>query len=351
VNARIAAERLANQHIEGPRFRDAEDVVSWLGAVQAQDYRAALWAVGLRLRHRSDAAAVERAFDEGRILRSHLLRPTWHFVAAPDIHWILELTAPHVQRRVAAYHSSVGLDGDTCRRAMKVIARAVKDGQHVTRAELGAHLARAGVKVKGVALALLTLHAELDRVICSGRQRGAQLTYALLDARAPRPTRLSKDEALAALATRYLRSHGPATLRDFVWWSGLATADARRALHASGGTHDAIGDRVYWRLDGDRPQRDRGMHVHLLPIYDEYLVAYRDLDAVPRAAASFGVLPRAVVAGGQVAGTWKAVRGGDGVVVDVKPARRLAGKERDALEQAAARYGRFLGTPVSVKGH
>ena len=230
MNTRIAVQRLDNQRLARQGPRDPADLVAWFGAVQAQDYPAAKWALALRMPDGTTDAGIERAFNDGRILRVHVMRPTWHFVAASDLHWMLELTAPRVHRALTYGYRKLALDLATRNRAAGVIERAVGGGQSLTRAELGACLARAGVVATGVRLALLTAHAELEKVICSGPQRGKQSTYALLAQRAADPTRLSRDEALAELTGRYFRSHGPATIRDFVWWSGLTIADAKRGL-------------------------------------------------------------------------------------------------------------------------
>jgi hypothetical protein len=348
VNERIAAQRLDNQRIERRGSRDPVDLVAWLGAVQAQLYPAAKWALALRMPDGATDARIERALDEGRILRTHVMRPTWHFVAAWDLHWMLELTAPRVHRALAFATRYYGLELGTRTRATTLFERALSDGQYLTRSELGAQLGRAGLAVKGVRLALLTIHAELERVICSGPRRGAQSTYALLAERAPRPRRPSRDEALAELTERYFRSHGPATLRDFVWWSGLTTADAKRGLDMSGGRQHAIDGHTYWTLGRQTTHGTRRTRVHLLPIYDEYFVAYRDLDAVPRRAGSRGALEQMLVIGGQAAGTWKTARKAGGLVVEVDAARRLSAAERRAVAEEAARYGRFLEMPVSL---
>jgi hypothetical protein len=349
MNNRIAALRLDNQRITNPGPRRPADVVAWLGAVQAQEYRAAKWAVALRMTDGATDARIERAFDEGHILRTHVMRPTWHFVAAPDIRWMLELTAPRVHQALAYLNRSYELDRALRTRATKVFERALDGGECQTRAELGAHLARAGLTVKGIRLALLTIHAELEAVICSGPKRGKQQTHALLAERAPGARRLSRDEALGELTRRYFRSHAPATIRDFVWWSGLTTVDARRGLEINRSRRELIDGLTYWTLDGAPSTATLPRGVALLPIYDEYLVSYRDLAAVPRLAGPRGTFQQALIARGQVVGTWKPASSGGDVTVDVVTARRLTGVERRELREMAARYGRFLGRPVVVK--
>jgi hypothetical protein len=317
--------------------------------VQAQEYGAAKWALGLRSARGTTDATIERAVDQGRILRTHVLRPTWHFVTPADIRWMLELTAPLVHRRMSTYDLRLGLDAGVMTRATSVIERALDDGRYLTRQELGAHLERAGLPVTSMQLAHIAMYAELEGVICSGPRRGKQFTYALLAERAPTGRPLPRDEALAELTRRYFRSHGPATIRDFVWWSGLRTADAKRGLEMNRARfHDTDGLR-YWSLGRAAPSDSgRKTTVHLLPVYDEYLVAYRDHHAVPRPAYAIGNLQHALVIGEQVAGTWRTISRIKRCVVDARPLRRLTATERRALDQAVTRYRRFLGAPVSL---
>lgn len=251
------------------------------------------------MRRDATAAVVERAFNDGHILRTHVLRSTWHFVTAADIHWMLDLTAAsHVQRGLAYTCRQFGVDIALRQRGMKVIEQALSGEDHLSRVELGVRLARAGIVVKGVPLALLTIHAELEGIICSGPQVGTLSTYALLSKRAPRPKRLSREEAIAELTARYFRSHGPATIRDFVWWSGLPVGDARRGLEITGAHSEVIDGRAYWTLEPFHISESGAPAAYLLPVYDEYLVAYRDLEAVPRAKGTRGRLQQALLTAG-----------------------------------------------------
>ena len=353
----IASQRLDHQRITRPGRGGAEDVVAWLGAVQAQEYPAAKWGLALRMSGSQTDADIERACTEGRILRTHLLRPTWHFVTPADIRWMLDLTAPRVHQAMGSYNRKLGLDSAVLTRAAAVFERALEGGHYLTRAELGERLTRAGLAATGVPLALMTMYAELEGIICSGPRREQQLTYALLAERAPEARRLPRDEALSELTRRYFGSHGPATIRDFVWWSGLMTSDAKRGLQINKARQEEIDGRCYWTLAGGRRRVTpvSAGTLHLLPIYDEYLVAYRDRDAVPHTTSRIFAGPRgtvtfqhALVISGQIAGTWKTVKSKDGVIVDVIALRRLTRSERSALEETAARYGEFLGMSASL---
>ncbi|HET7698746.1 MAG TPA: winged helix DNA-binding domain-containing protein [Vicinamibacterales bacterium] len=349
----LIAERLASQGLIRARFSRAAEVVEWHGAVQAQEYQPSKWALALRMRAAADAD-VQREIDEGRILRTHVMRPTWHYVAARDLVWMQRLTASRVQRGMQVYWRRMEIDGALLRRAAGVFERALRDGRHLTRADLGARLHRAGIALSGYRLAHAALYAELEAVICSGPRVGKQSTYALVAERAPRPRDLSGDEALAELARRFFRSHGPATARDFAWWSNLTMTDARRGADIIRARAREVDGRTYWTLGSRAGLRVPQPLVHLLPVYDEYVVAYRDRALVPHGPAKvmgkpgYATFQHTVVIDGQVAGTWRAVRTARGVRISMTPMRRLTAKELKGIEAAASRHGDFLGVPVTV---
>jgi winged helix DNA-binding protein len=347
----ITDQRLHNQRITRPGPSGPAKMVAWLGAVQAQEYGPAKWSLGLRLPPGVTDAALDRAVNQGKILRTHILRPTWHFVTPADIRWMLELTGPQVHRRMSSYDRRLGLDAGVMTRATGVIERALGQGRCLTRLELGAHLARAGLPATSMHLAHIAMYAELEGIICSGPRRGKQFTYALLADRGRGAPRLAREEALAELTLRFFRSHGPATIRDFVWWSGLTTADAKRGLEMNRAKSQELDGMRYWTL-GRQPARASKPRptVHLLPVYDEYLVAYRDRHAVPHTIYSAWTanIRHGLVIGGQLAGTWSITRTTTRLMLEVEPMRRLSAGERRALTQAAARYGRFLGVPLSL---
>ncbi|HJU87602.1 MAG TPA: winged helix DNA-binding domain-containing protein, partial [Gemmatimonadota bacterium] len=228
--ADIVRRRLHNQHLSRPNLATPAAVVGWLCAVQAQDYPAAKWALGSRMRSAADGD-VERAFNDGAILRTHLLRPTWHFVLPADIRWLLALSAPRIKAGLARRHSQLELDARTLRRAVGAIEKSLADGIPRTRDELREVLGRIGIPSLGVErMAHIMATAELDGIVCSGPRKGKRFTYALLDHRAPRGRTPARDEALAELASRYFRSRGPASVHDFAKWAGLTAGDARRGL-------------------------------------------------------------------------------------------------------------------------
>jgi hypothetical protein len=355
MNDTLAARRLENQRITGGALRQPAAVVQWLGAVQAQEYEAAKWGLALRMNEGIVHSAIDRAFDEGRILRTHVMRPTWHFVAPADIRWLQELTAGRVHRVMSSYNRHLELDGRTLVRGTRVLERALRDGRYLTRAELAERLQRAGLTMVSQRLAHLVMHAELEGVICSGPRRDKRFTYALLAERAPDALRLPRDEALAVLARRFLRSHGPATIRDFVWWSGLLTADAKRGVEIIRARREDVGGRTYWTVAQPPRGETRARRIHLLPIYDEYLVAYRDREVVPHkpsvlAPDALGsvTFQHAIVVDGQVVGTWRVKREPKRILVHAIALRRLGARERHAVEEAVGRFAQFSAAPVQL---
>jgi hypothetical protein len=351
----VVRQRLGNQHLTRPKHRDPAAVVAWLGAVQAQDFASAKWGLAQRTKGADDEAVV-RAFDAGRILRTHVMRPTWHFVAPADIRWLLALTAPRVNAFSAFYYRQSGLDGTVFARSRRVIERALRDQTHLTRAELATALQRGHIPASGVRLGLLLLRAELDALVCSGPRRGKHSTYALLDERVPPVGPLARDEALAELTQRYFASHGPATIRDFAWWSGLAVRDARIGVDAARPPLSRMlaDDMEYYYRPSRSAAADASPMACLLPVYDEYLIAYKDREAVRERTLDAGAVTKAhifqnsVVMDGRVIGSWKRTPGPKAMQVDVAPFRGLSTAERRAIASAADRYSTFLGMPVTV---
>jgi hypothetical protein len=355
----IAHRRLAGQSLVGPPADSARALVARLRAVQAQDYAGARWAIGQRVRGATDAS-IAQACDAGTLIRTHLLRPTWHLVAAEDLRWMLALSGPRVQQLNAGRYRGLGLDAATLRVGHDAVARALADGAVATAAELGAAVERAGISLaEPQRLAHLLMHAELAGLVCSGPRRGAQHGYVLLDARVPAAAPRDRDDALRELALRYFPTRGPATAHDFAWWSGLTVGDARRAaeLAAPDVVREEIDGRPHWG-PAEPPAVDvREPRAHLLPNYDEYFIGFRDRGAILQAVAR-DALPvdrgevlsaHLVVLDGQVVGGWRRVQTARASTVRVTPAVALRDADRAAVEAAAARYGAFLERSVSVE--
>jgi len=350
----IVRLRLGNQRLTRTYFRTPAEVVSWLGAVQAQDYLGAAWGVGLRARGVT-AQDVGRAFDDGLILRTHVMRPTWHFVAPADIRWLLALTGPRVNRALVPYCRKAGLDEKILTRSRTAIEKALRDGRHPTRPEIGAVLRGIGVDVRGIDLAFVIMRMESDAVICSGPRRGRQFTYALLEERVPRATALTRDEALAELTRRFFSSHGPATLRDYAWWSGLTVRDARSGIELSKNALTAkdFDGLTCWSVASTPAARLQSPTVRLLPNYDEYLIAHKDRDFVKDAASAGRAQVRSelqhlLTIDGKIRGTWKPRLTRTAAEVEVRVFRSLNTDEKRAVAAEAARYGRFVELPVKL---
>jgi winged helix DNA-binding protein len=350
----ICGQRLANQHLTRQNLEKGSEIVRLLGAVQAQDYSGAKWAIAQRTRGATDTE-VEKEISDGSILRTHVLRPTWHFVAPDDIRWMLVLTAPRVKALLAFYDRKLELDALVLRRSRDALTKALRDGKHLTRTELARALTKAGIRADGTQrLAHLVMHAELDGLICSGARRGKQFTYALLDERVPPAETLERDAALRELASRYFATRGPATADDFAWWSGLTKTDAKRGAEAaeSGLERAIIGGRKYWFPASARATKQRSPLARLLPNYDEYFIGLKDRTAMQAKLGTDGVEARIdalsghlVTIDGQVVGGWKRTFKGKSAVVVLRLLTRLGDGEHHAIALEVDRFASFLELP------
>jgi DNA-binding transcriptional ArsR family regulator len=327
--------------------------------VQSQDYPNAKWAVGQRLvGARATEAELDRAFDAGEIIRTHVLRPTWHFVAPEDLRWLLALTGPRVHQASGYQYRLLEIDAALAARARAVIEKALRGGVALTRDELGERMIEAGIEAKGLRLAYLVGHAELEAVICSGPRRGKRQTYALVDERIPPARPRTRDEALTELARRYVEGHGPAQVADLAWWSGLTQADARIALESATPplVRERHGDRTFWSSPTQPVPRFRPPVVHLLPNYDELLIAFRDrTDAMdpalpPPARVAQVVLAHIVVRDGLGVAGYRRRDEKSTTMVSIDQLVELDSAEKARIRAAADRFEAFLGRPVELTG-
>jgi hypothetical protein len=354
----IIGLRLHNHHL-GTALGSPEVVVQSFGAMQAQDYAGAKWAVAQRTTG-ATSTEIDQAFAEAKMLRTHLMRPTWHFVAAADIRWLLALTAPRIKRLAAYYERKLGLDEVLLAQTNQLITDALQGGQQLTRHELGTVLEQQGIELgSGDAMRLTYImgRAELDAIICSGALRGKQQTYALLDERVPAGNILSREEALAELAQRYFASHGPATLKDYAWWSGLTMSNAKAGLQAvqSSLTAAVVHDQTYWYDASRTPATLNVSSVHLLPNYDEYVVAYADRSLIfdrqhiaKLDARANPLFSHVIVADGRIAGTWKLASRKKAVTIETKLFAPLSDSQQEVLPGILEHYSNFLNIPVSL---
>lgn len=351
----VAAERLANQHLSRPVFESPSDVVKHLGAVQAQDYLAALWAVGLRTKGAAEED-VERALAGREVVRTWPMRGTLHFVPAADARWMLGLLTPRVVARSASRYRQLELDERTFARSGRVFVRALGGGKSLTRSAMYEVLEAARISTAGQRGIHILSRLAQDGLICFGAREGKQQTFALLEEWVAESKSLGRGEALGELARRYFEGHGPATLQDFVWWSGLTTADARAGLEAAAPrlVRESVDGQTYWLPPrAGRPEsqsEDEARAAHLLPVYDEYTVAYKDRSAALSASdagqTGNGIFRHVIVIRGRVVGTWTRTLRKDSVVVKQTLLRKLNRAEARAAASAAKRYGEFLGAPV-----
>lgn len=354
--------RLRHQLLTASTAKTPADVVSTLSAVQAQDYLGALWSIGQRAPG-STEADVERAVAERRIVRSWPMRGTLHFVAAADLRWMLALLTPRIIAASAAREKREhAIDEKVIARCRKIVTRALGGDNRLTRDELQRVLERSGVSTTGQRGYHLLWRLAQDGLICFGSRAEKQHTFVLVDEWIPEPARaqpFDREAALAELARRYFRSRGPASARDFAWWTGLTLGEVRRAIEALGAEleREAIAGVDYWLHRDTAPLRKgaAGATMHLLPGFDEYLLGYTDRQAALDPAllarvqpASNGMFLSTLVCDGRIAGTWKRSLRKDGVVLALSPFGPLAKKFSAPLRRAAQRYGEFLGLPVTA---
>jgi hypothetical protein len=344
IHRRLHAQRLASRHFARPA-----KAVHWLGAMQAQEFAEAKWSIGERVVGSTDAD-MEDAFARGEILRTHVLRPTWHFVTPADIRWMLRLTAPRVHAANRYMYRKLELSDDVLARAHAAIAWALEAHEAQTRAELADALREAGIVADGPRLGYILMHAELEQLVCSGPRRGKQHTYASFDRRVPAGRELARDEALAELTLRFFRSRGPATVRDFTSWSGLTVADAEAGLRLTEGRLDAEidDDGIPWIAPPGDGEPAPG--AFLIPMYDEMVSGYKDLRIVlAKQPPREGMLSRPIVIDGRTVGSWKRTVTNRAATVEATLFTGLSAADESALQGVVERFGRFMQLPAALE--
>lgn len=350
----ISHQRLHNQHITRHQFTQPEEVVRYMGAMQAQDYEMSKWAVGVRLQQATNDL-VEQALNDGRIIRTHVLRPTWHLVAAEDIRWMLDLTAPHVARLNSSMDRMLGLDERTYQKSNKIIEKALDQYSCLTREELMQHLKASGLDIHENRPAHYMFAAELSGLVCSGPRKGKQITYMLMDERVAASPKRTREENLAALALRYFKSHGPATIKDFAWWSGLNQTDVKKGIAACGKSLicENINNIDYWMTESSFATPV--LAVHTLPAFDEFMVGYSDRspsvhpDTARMAILGNGIFKPILVSNGEVTGTWKRTVKPKQVLVEHEVLQPLKSPESTQIRDAFVGYATFMEKPLAFK--
>lgn len=345
--------RLQNQQLLNPLFRKPKELVSWMGAMQAQNYPMVKWAVGMRLKS-ATIQTVEKALRDGEILRTHVMRPTWHLVAAEDIRWMLKLSAQRIKSANDSFAKGWDLEitDELYMKSYNLLEQILAGNKSLTKQEITGHFCRSGILAEpdNNRMTRFMARAEQEGIICSGEDKGGKCTYALLEERVPPMPEITKDEALARLARSYFRSHAPAVLQDFIWWSGLPISDARQAIYliASELTEEQWQGET-WYIHVDSRTRGRVSNcLHLLPSYDEYLLGYKDRTDVlpkehyPKAFTNNGLFFPIILHNGQVIGNWDRSARKKGIELPHSWFISDVCVDEDMLNEAKQKYVKFL---------
>ncbi len=351
--AAIAQFRLFNQQLSQPAFRTAGELVYWMGAMQAQDYPGAKWSIGLRLPGSTDAV-IEQAIADGEIIRTWGLRGTWHWIAPADVHWMLGLIAPKILQKQAYHLKQASLNATHVKKSNKALVKVLQGGQALTREELTVVLSKHGIKTSPYGVGHLLLHASMEQLICMGPRRGKQFTHVLLDDWIPATKRHDPTDPLAELALRYFSSHGPATVKDFMWWGGLTLTEARKGAEAvQNKLESVVAEGETYLLPANMPAVKKKNTVRLLPGFDEYLLGYTDRSTIINAKhakklamTANGQFNATIVVNGQVGGIWKRTIGTKDVEIETSYFEGAGKGVEQAVVTVAKRYAKFLGLPA-----
>lgn len=344
----IAHIRMSGHQLATPLFETPHEIVSWMGAIQAQDYSMAKWAIGIRSRCCS-LHDIDESIRKGEILRTHILRPTWHFVSSQNIRWMLQLSAKRIRSAYESFHKNLNIDSKlyySCNRLFEKIL----EGKSLTRQEIAAELYKAGIPADTPYVSHFLIIAETEGIICSGTDRNGKPTYALLDERVPQTEELPKEEALAKLATLYFRSHSPASFEDFHWWSGLSVTEARTAVESI--RTDLITEPFKTQnllLHADYKEHAGNTDIlHFLPAYDEYLISYKDRSAVlekehqAKAHNSYGIFQPVILHNGKITGNWKRSLKKGNLTIDTSFFDQNSSVNSEIIKKAQNRYKDFF---------
>jgi hypothetical protein len=299
---------LFNQGLSANCFEKPDEVVAHFGAMQAQDYSMAMWAVGLRT-ETPNRSAIESLINSGEIIRTHILRPTWHLVHQKDIRWMMELSAPNVKKATQYVDKQEGLTDELFLKAWKIIEQKFREVDNLTKEDIMSHLSEQQITVGNLLATQIIIRAELEMLLCNGEKKG---TYSLFEKRVPITSKISRSEAITKLTQLYFKSRGPATLKDFAWWSGLSIGDAKIGIAELDKRLEyfTLNDLKYYYFENENniPQKTT---FALLPCYDEYTVGYsegRDI-ALPtdldNSKIGNGIFKPLILSGTEIVGTWR----------------------------------------------
>jgi hypothetical protein len=355
-------QRLLNQRISS-KAQSPDSVVSGLGAIQAQDYPAALWAIGLRSRS-ATRPIVEAAVVGRKITRTWLMRGTLHFASSRDIGWMLKLFSPRLIRTAEHRDRSLGLSNETVALTRRLFRNALQGGRQLTRGQMYEVMEAGGVPSSNNLGYHMLYRAAWDGLICFGPHTGKEQTFVLAEEWLPKTSPLKQEEALRELAVRYFTSHGPASVKDFIWWSGLTVSEARLGIERASSKlrEEAEDGTAYYapKSSGAKAARDS---IYLLPPFDEYLVGYSDRSAILGSRSTQNWIRRAkipvvtsngmflptLIVDGMVAGVWKRASAKGGMVVTLRPFIKLGASQIAEAKERAEEYGSFFESRAILK--
>lgn len=356
MDSKIAQLRLISQKLHKTTDNTPQEIVQHLGAMQAQDYAMAKWAVGSRC----DASekVIEEAINSAQIIRTHILRPTWHFVSADDIYWMLDLSGPQVKRIVTSYVKKYGYDAKKLDQTNAAIQKILAGNNHLTREEIMQELSITKTPGPDHLSGPIMMYAELDGLVCNGKMKGKQMTYALLEERVPKPQgRLTQEEGLAKLALRYFESHGPATLLDFSWWSGFSPTSCKNIINAIELQLNSITieDQKYWFKNDISTEDDFRESIHFLPAFDEILISYKSREASilpehqPKAFTNNGIFKPIILENSKVIGTWKRTIKKDHAKIETQFFNETENHKKAILFEGIKSFENYLGTKIQIE--
>lgn len=350
----LLKRRLTTHHLASPDFKNAGEVVRWFGAVQAQDFFASLWAIGQRMKKAAEAD-VEKAIADKEIVRSYPMRGTLHFAPPEDLRWMLKLMTPRIIARSAKLYRDVSLNASVFKKSASIFERALQGENQLTRDEMYEVLEENKIATKNYRGLHILGHLSQEGLLCFGPRKGKQQTFVLLDEWVPQSTDLTREESLAKLTLNYFTGHGPATLQDFVWWSGLTVADVKAGIEMvrSKLEEEELDGITYYSSPQARSKKSSD--AFLLPVYDEYTVAYKDRDLLleEKAAKSLKrinnlVFTNTIVIEGAVVGVWRRTIKKEKTLIEVNGLAGLTSSQKEKIEAAAKKYGTFIGLKPEV---
>ncbi len=340
--------RLHNQRLASNFFSDPKDVVSYMGAMQSQAFDMAKWAIGTRM-HIATNKSIDEALENFKVVRTHILRPTWHFVSADDIHWMLELSSPRLRPVFQSYGKMTGVDQEFVMKGCKQVEKVLENDNHLTRQEIISRLNAEGIEMNTDNVGIILGYGELEGIFCSGPVRGNKHSYCLLQKWIPKTMPIQKEEALERLARRFFTSHAPATLQDFIWWSGLLISDAKLALQMIKDDFvvEEINGRSFWlKNDTDIPTETEDCAL-LLPQFDEYVVSYKDRSDIiedkhySKVMTKNGLFSPTIMHNGEIVGSWRKVSKKDKVEVELSFFKKVSKRMERLFDQPAEAVKNF----------